>query len=255
MLVRAGRARCTDDPEPLDAQLIIGERSLTDASGASWVVPSVTFADERLAALQASWCEAALVPCALRGRPLAHPEGQITLLFGLPLPGLPPTVVRAGDASPQRNAGREAMTSTQLVEATRQLLDGGARVVRVERLATETGVSVVTIRTHWAHLATPLHLRSITQRCAAPLARGGTRDDARQVLVRRGRWVPPSPIAVPAGAPDVQEEPQPTRCWIRHVSDPLGRAHGIRHPVHGVPRFGRGPRRRPPGTGWRGCRR
>ena len=30
---------------------------------------------------------------ALRGRPFDHPDVQITLLFSLPLPGLPPTLL------------------------------------------------------------------------------------------------------------------------------------------------------------------
>jgi hypothetical protein len=260
-LVREGRALFADDPEPLDEQLITSERSLTDASGVSWVVPVVTFADARLAALLESRREAELVQCALRGRPLDHPEAQITLLFGLPLPGLEPTVVREGDASPQSNAGRESATRALLIDATRQLLDGGARVVSVERLATETGVSVVTIRKHWEHLATQLHLRSITQRRSAPLARGGKRDYARQVLVRRGRWVPPSPSAAPARAPDVQEEPAADAMMDQaRNKSPLTRLIRRPRPMYHTSRtpratLGSRPRRHPPGICWSGCRR
>jgi hypothetical protein len=203
-LVREGRALFADDPEPLDEQLITSERSLTDASGASWVVPVVTFADERLAALLESRREAEMVQCAMRGRPLDHPEAQITLLFGLPLPGLEPTTVREDD-SPTSNGGRQATARDTLAEATRALLDGGARVLGVDDLAGATGQSVVTVRRHMAAVAGRLGLRLVQQRRVVPLPQGGQRTYERQVLMRRGRRVPPQPAPTPCS--DDRSEP------------------------------------------------
>lgn len=203
-IAREGRALFADDPDPLDEQVVTTDRVLQDAAGARWAVQVPTFADARLAALLENKREAELVQAALRGRPFDHPEAQITLLFGLPLPSLPPTVVREGEVTPTSNAGREATTRAQIVDAARQLLDQGTRVIGVDDLAAETGVSVVTIRKHWTHVAARLQLRSITQRRAAPLAWGGTRLYERQVLVRRGRWAPPPPIRDEFDPPEEQ---------------------------------------------------
>jgi len=202
-IVREGRALFADDPAPLDEQVVTTDRVLQDGAGVRWAVQVPTFADARLAALLENKREAELVQAALRGRPFDHPEARITLMFGLPLPSLPPTIVREGEVTPASNAGRQATTRAQLVDAARQLLDRGIRVIGVDDLAAQTGVSVVTIRKHWMHVAARLQLRSITQRRAAPLARGGTRLYERQVLVRRGRWVPPPPAS---DQPDVPEE-------------------------------------------------
>ena len=95
-IIREGRALFADDAEPLDETLITTERMLTDTAGASWVVQVPTFADPRLAALLEQSRESELVQAALRGRPFDYPESQITLLFGLPLPSLPPTIVCEG---------------------------------------------------------------------------------------------------------------------------------------------------------------
>jgi hypothetical protein len=129
---------------------------------------------------------------ALRGRPFDHPEAQITLLFGLPLPNLPPTAIREGaDDAPTSNRAREATARDTLETAARQLLDGGQRVVSVDALAAATGQSVNTVRKHIPAVAGRLGLRLIQQRRLMSLPKGGQRTYDRAVLVQRGRWVPP----------------------------------------------------------------
>jgi hypothetical protein len=193
-LVRDGRALFADDAEALDERVVTTERRLTDAGGAGWLVQVPTFADPRLAALLESGREAEMLQCALRGRPLDHPEAQITLMFGLPIPGLTPTVICEDEASPQSNGGRLAQARDTLAAAARALLDGGRRVLGADDLAAASGASVVTVRKHLPALAGRLGLRLVQQRRAAPLARGGTRLYERQVLVQRGRWAPPRPV-------------------------------------------------------------
>jgi hypothetical protein len=134
---------------------------------------------------------------ALRGRPLEHPEAQITILSSLPLPGLPPTIICAATSSPQSNTGRERATIDRLLAATQQLLDNGKRVLDALMIALAAGVSVVTVRKHWDVLASRLHLRAVKQRATYRMPRGGQRTHTRAVLVRRGRQVPPRHTTVP----------------------------------------------------------
>jgi len=134
---------------------------------------------------------------ALRGRPLSHPEAQITILSSLPLPGLPPTIICAATSSPQSNTGRERATIDRLLAATQQLLDNGKRVLDALMIALAAGVSVVTVRKHWDVLASRLHLRAAKQRATYRMPRGGQRTHTRAVLVRRGRQVPPRHTMAP----------------------------------------------------------
>jgi hypothetical protein len=150
-----------------------------------------TFADARLAALLESQREAEMVQCALRGRPIDHPEAQITLLFGLPIPGLTPTDIREDTPSPTSNGGRLQQARDTLAEAARRLLASGARMIGVEELAQASGASVVTVRRHMAAVAGRLGLRLVQQRRVVTLPQGGERAYARWVLMRRGRRVPP----------------------------------------------------------------
>jgi hypothetical protein len=193
-VVREGRALFADDEEPLNEQIVLAEPQLTDATGASWRVPMPTFADPRLAALLEQQREAELLQCALRGRPFDHPDVQITLLFGLPVPGLLPTVIVEAAQSEQSNAGRERAVKVRLCATAQQLLDGGVRVIDVQQLTEAAQVSVVTTRKHWLHVATRLRLRSVRRRQVAAMPRGGQRSYERMVLVRRGRWVPPNAV-------------------------------------------------------------
>jgi hypothetical protein len=190
-IVREGRALFADDAEALDERVITTERTLSDATGATWAVQVPTFVDERLASLLESRREAELVQCALRGRPLDHPEAQITLMFGLPLPGLAPTVVREETQSPDSNNGREALARDALAAAARELLDSGRRVLSVGDLAQVGRQSVVTVRRHMAAVASRLGLRLVQQRRVVTLPRGGRRAYERLVLMRRGRYAPP----------------------------------------------------------------
>ncbi|NTU86013.1 MAG: hypothetical protein HGA45_42920, partial [Chloroflexales bacterium] len=189
-VVREGRALFADDETPLDERVVVVPRLLQDATGAAWQVQVPTFADPRLAALLEQRREAELLQCALRGRPFDHPDVQITLLFSLPLPGLPPTVIVEAATSPTSNGGRERAGKAQLCAAAQRLLAEGRHVIEVGQLATAAQVSVVTARRHMAHVAAQLHLRIITRRRAVPMPRGGTRHYARTVLMRRGRVVP-----------------------------------------------------------------
>jgi hypothetical protein len=214
-LIREGRALFADDTEPLDERIILAEPQLTDATGATWGVPVPTFADPRLAALLEQRREAELLQCALRGRPFDHPDVQITLLFGLPIPGLPPTVIVEAAQSEQSNAGRERVVKARLCAAAQQLLDSDTRVIDVERLAEAAQVSVVTTRKHWLHVAARLGLRAVRRRQLAAMPRGGERSYERMVLVRRGRWVPPSsdhqrtPAALDSQPRVAEQDPAP----------------------------------------------
>ena len=204
-LIREGRALFADDPEPLDERTLVTERTLTDAAGATWVVQVPTCADPRLAALLEQRRESELVQAALRGRPFDHPETQITLLCGLPLPSLPPTEVREDDdTAPTSNTGRAATAREAVATATAQLLARNVRVISVEDLAQVTGQSVVTIRRHLAAVAGRLGLRLISERRAVVRLGGGTRAYTRTVLVRKGRWAPApsSASSAPASAPE-----------------------------------------------------
>lgn len=189
-IIREGRALFADDDTPLDERVATVERHLVDATGANWAIQVPTFADNRLAALLESRRENEMVQAALRGRPLDHPDTQITLLFGMPLPGLIPTIISEAPTSPASNAGRKAAAHAALLAVTQQLLDGGQRLVSVQDLATHADVSVVTVRGHWQGIAARLHLRAFTQRRLVRLPNGTRRSYARAVLMRRGRAVP-----------------------------------------------------------------
>jgi hypothetical protein len=190
-LVREGRALFADDAEALDERIITTERILQDALGIRWAVQVPTFADTRLAALLESRREAELLQCALRGRPLDHPDVQITLLFGMPIPDLTPTEIREDTPSPTSNGGRQQQARDTLAEAARRLLERGTRVIGVEDLAQVSGASVVTVRKHFAALAGRLGLRLVQQRRVVILPQGGQRNYERWVLMQRGRRVPP----------------------------------------------------------------
>ncbi|NNJ12375.1 hypothetical protein EKD04_018775 [Chloroflexales bacterium ZM16-3] len=190
-ITRAGRALFADDAEALDERIITTDRVLADASGARWAVQVPTFADARLAALLESQREAEMVQCALRGRPLDHPDVQITLLFGLPIPGLSPTKIHEDTPSRMSNGGRLQQARETLAATARRLLDSGARLIGVEELAQASGASVVTVRKHLAAVAGRLGLRLVQQRRVVTLPQGGERAYERWVLMRRGRRVPP----------------------------------------------------------------
>jgi hypothetical protein len=202
-IIRTARALFADDPTPLDERIILEERTLTDATGAGWRVQVPTAADSRIAALMEAHREAEMEQAALRGRPLEHPEAQITILSSLPLPGLPPTIVCAATCSPQSNTGRERATIDRLLVATQQLLDDGKRVLDTPMIARAASVSVVTVRRHWEIIASRLHLRSAKQRTTYLMPHGGQRSRLRAVLVRRGRRVPPArPTSTPGDSPE-----------------------------------------------------
>jgi len=196
-LIRTARALFADDSTPLDERITVENRTLTDATGASWCIPIPTAADPRIAALLHAHREAEMEQAALRGRPLEHPEAQITILASLPLPGLPPTIICAATSSPQSNAGRQRALIDRLLVATQQLLDNGKRVLDAPMIARSANVSVVTVRKHWEALASRLHLRAVKQRGTHPMPRGGQRIQTRAVLVRRGRQVPPATPSIP----------------------------------------------------------
>jgi len=200
-VVREGRALFADDEEPLDERVVLADTRLQDATGATWQVAVPTFADPRLVALLVQRREAELLQCALRGRPFDHPDTQITLLFSLPVPGLPPTLIVEATQTPESNAGREAAVKARLCATAQQLLDHGVRVIDVQRLASAAHASVVTVRKHWAHVAARLHLTWVTRRQRAAMPRGGARTYERMVLLRRGRWVPPRRERQPPPAP------------------------------------------------------
>lgn len=188
-VMREGRALFADDGPPLDERVIVTERVLEDASGARWAVQVPTFADERLAALLENRREAEMVQCAMRGRPLDHPEAQITLMFGLPLPGFAPTVVLEGGASPESNAGRQEGAKARLVAAAQRLLGGRGRAIGVSDLADAAGASVATVQKYWDYVAISLGLRPT--RRGGSLVSGARRTYHRMTLIRRGRAAPP----------------------------------------------------------------
>jgi hypothetical protein len=192
-VIREGRALFADDATPLDERIVTETRLLTDATGAAWRVQVPAFADQRLDALLQQRREAELLQCALRGRPFDHPEVQITLLFSLPLPGLPPTVIVEAPTSPASNGGRERATKARLCAAAQQLLNQGAKVIAVDDLAKAAQASVSTVRRHLVHVAARLHLRLLTRRRTVAMPRGGLRQHERLVLLRRGRVAPPPP--------------------------------------------------------------
>jgi hypothetical protein len=188
-IIHEGRALFADDQEPLDERLITTERTLTDAHGASWVVQVPTFADHRLTALLEQRREAEMAQAALRGRPFDHPEAQITLLFGLPLPQLPPTEVQSDLPSPKSNGGRFSEARQKLIEAAKALFATNKRVIDVEDLAKVTEQSVATIRKHMAAVANHLRVHLVKRQRWVKLPQGGQRSYSRVALIQRGRQI------------------------------------------------------------------
>ncbi len=186
-IIRTARALFADDATPLDERMILVSRTLTDASGASWEVQIPTFADPRLAALLESRRECEMAQAALRGWPYEHPDAQITILSSLPLPGLAPTTITLAPVLPSSNEDRIRVVLGRLTEAARQLLDQGQRVLDALNLARAAGVSVATVRKHWAALASSLHLRPLKLRSRQRMPHGGQREHIRAVLIQRGR--------------------------------------------------------------------
>ncbi len=213
-VVRDGRALFADNEKPLDERVVAENRLLKDATGAAWRVQVPAFADQRLDALLQQRREAELLQCALRGRPFDHPEVQITLMFSLPVPGLPPTVIIEAAVSPASNGGREQATKARLCAAAQQLLDQGAWVIEVGDLANAAQASVATVRRHCAHVAARLHLRLLTRRRTVAMPRGGVRHYERLVLLRRGRNVPAASSQSPE-LPDARSSPAADRAGER----------------------------------------
>jgi hypothetical protein len=211
-VIREGRALFADDATPLDERLVVADRQLVDATGSGWRVQVPTFADPRLAALLHQRREAELLQCALRGRSFDHPDVQITLLFSLPLPGLPPTVIVEAPTGPASNGGRERAAKARLCAAAQQLLDRGARQIELALLAGAAQASVATARRHLAHVAARLHLRLLVRRRTVAMPRGGVRQYERLVLLRRGRLVPAStsPQPAPPAADEHPRDPDPS---------------------------------------------
>jgi hypothetical protein len=174
------------------AVIVLEQRSLTDATGASWRIQVPTIADPRIAALLQAHREAEMYQAALGGRPLEHGEAQISILASLPLPGLAPTIICAATTTPQSNPGREYAAIERLLAASQQLLDQGRHVLDAATIAGHAGVSVVTVRKHWETTTSRLHLRALKCRHTAPMPNGGLRIHLRAVLVRRGRRAPPA---------------------------------------------------------------
>lgn len=242
-IVREGRALFAGDATPLDERVIGVERTLQDARGEAWSVPITTFADPRLAALLEQRREAELLQCALRGRPFDHPEVQITLMFSLPLPGLQPTVIAQATQSMASNSGRSEAAKARLCAAAQQLLDQGAKVLRVSTLTQLAGVSVNTTRKHWDHIGHTLGLRSVRRRHAVAMPRGGKRQYEYQALVRRGRAVPPRSASIARGLEPSREGERPPgapmtdqACNKRSIARLIGRGQAEDKPFHPPPR-------------------
>jgi hypothetical protein len=229
-IIREGRALFADDPIPLNEHMVLEERTLRDSTGTSWTITVPTFVDPRLAALLEARREHELLQAALRGRPLDHPEVQITLLFSLPLAGLPPTIISELPPTPQSNEGRQAATIAALLAAAQQLFAQGKRVISVRDLRQRAGVSANTVRTHWCILISRLHLRSFTQRRVVTLPGGHKRSYARQVLAQRGRRVPPQAMQSPLPTNQARNHGSISR--LTHRLRPRRRRIGYRRPCH-----------------------
>jgi hypothetical protein len=197
-IVHEGRALFADDGKPINEQIITTERILEDSTGARWAVQVPTFSDERLAALLENRREAEMVQCAMRGRPFDHPEAQITLMFGLPLPGLTPTTVREGEVSPESNLGRQQQVERTLIAGATKLFNEGKRCISIDDLALAADVSAGTVRKYWNYVATRMNLRCGYQSRHDVLPPGGQqRVYRRMILFRRGRVVPSQPEPTP----------------------------------------------------------
>jgi hypothetical protein len=235
-LIREGRALFADDPLPLDEQIQTVERPLTDASGATWLVSVPTFVDPRLAALLEARREAEMVQCALRGRPLDHPDVQITILSSLPLPGLAPTAMQHAQGSPRSNGQRQEQIIDRLCAAAQQLLDSGNSLIDALMLAQQAHASVTTVRNHWRQIAQRLNLDVIVNRRRRQMPRGGEREYVQAALVRRqigilaSKAPPAAPVrtAPPAAAmiDQARNMPSITRLIDHHT---MIRTPPIRH--------------------------
>ena len=224
-VLREGRALFAGSGAPLDEQIVISERTLTDAGGRQWAIQVPSFADPRLAAVLELRRESEMEQAALRGRPLDHPAVQITLLFSLPLPGLTPTEVIDEATTSQSNSGRQATTILRLIGGARQILDRGQRQISVADLVTVTGASAVTVRKHWQEIAQALALEAAYAWVSGP----GRRAYQRAVLVMSPQSMDQahdhdmitSLIHAPA-APD--ESPDPAPACADHANSPPAQA-------------------------------
>jgi hypothetical protein len=189
-IIRTARALFADDASELDERMILETRTLNDAAGASWEIQVPTFADPLPAALLHSRREAEMTQAALRGRPWEYPDAQITILGSLPLPGLAPTTITLAPVLPSSNDERTRIALGRVIQAARQLLVAGQRVLDASSLASAAGVSVGTVRKHWTALASNLRLRALKIRSRQGMPHGGQREHIRAVLVRRGRCAP-----------------------------------------------------------------
>lgn len=206
-IVQTGRALFADDATPLNEEIIVDKRKLETTSGECWTVDVPTFVDQRLTALLENRREAEMVQCAMRGRPFDHPETQITLMFGMPLPGLQPTEIRYGIASPESNQGRHNQTMEKLIKAIQKLLDSGKRIISIDDIVRATDVSSGVVRKYWEYLAVHFHLRHGHQtRRHGQASIGQQRMYRRKVLIRRGRTVPPKPDSTPEGGAETPLE-------------------------------------------------
>jgi hypothetical protein len=205
-IMREGRALFADDAAALDERIVTTERELSDAGGAHWMIQVPTFADPRLAALLESRREAEMLQCALRGRPLDHPEAKITLLFGLPLPGLGPTVIQEEAPTPTSNGGRQAAAVLKLIAAANALIAQGQTRLAATELAEAAQISEVTARTHWQAVAQALGLRDEEEQIQA---RGRARTYRRRVLVQQD-----VEMAVPTNSTDQADNNDSITCLI-----------------------------------------
>jgi hypothetical protein len=205
-IMREGRALFADDAEALDERIVTTERELRDATGARWMIEVPIFADPRLMALLESRREAEMVQCALRGRPLDHPEVQITLLFGLPLPGLEPSTIVEPTPTPTSNGGRQATAVLRIITAANTLIAQGQPRLTAADLAQAAQVSEVTVRTHWQAVAQALGLSDEEEHASAPTR---ARTYRRRVLVRQA-----IETTVPTNSTDQADNKDSLTCLI-----------------------------------------
>jgi hypothetical protein len=174
-ILREGRALFAGIGAPLDERIVLEPRELVTTSGQAWTVQVPTFADRRLAMLLERHREAEMGQCALRGRPLDHPDAQITLLFSLPLPGLRPTDIDDPTPGPGSNSRRQAETTLRIIAGAQTLLAAGATRIDAARLAEAAQASVVTVRNHWQTIAEALELLPDSETIIQPGKRPYTR--------------------------------------------------------------------------------
>ncbi|EFO82123.1 hypothetical protein OSCT_0046 [Oscillochloris trichoides DG-6] len=178
-IIEEGRALFADDPSVLDEQMIVEERILHANDGSAWAVQVANFADSRLAALLEHHREAEMEQCALRGRPFDHPESQITLMFSMPLPNLPPTQILIPESGPDSNSGRKAASLHKLIEVAQTLIAAGQTRISVDDLANAAKMSEVTVRVHWNDLAQAINMTRSYETIRPP----GRRSYKRAILI------------------------------------------------------------------------